>query len=73
MLFRSHVCDEDLAPALELLRSGPLAGELLEAVHPLEAAADQLDRLAHGRLDGKVLLDPTTNPTSSPSVTRSTP
>jgi hypothetical protein len=28
-------------------------------VHPLGAVAEQLDRLASGRLEGKVLLDPT--------------
>jgi (R,R)-butanediol dehydrogenase/meso-butanediol dehydrogenase/diacetyl reductase len=54
----AHVCGEDLAPALEILAGTPLARELLEGVHPLGALADQLERLASGRLDGKVLFDP---------------
>ena len=37
----------------------PLAGELLEGVHPLEAIGEQLDRLASGQVEGKVLFDPT--------------
>jgi (R,R)-butanediol dehydrogenase / meso-butanediol dehydrogenase / diacetyl reductase len=55
----AHVCGEDLAPALDLLTGTPLAAELLEGVHPLGAVADQLERLASGRLEGKVLFDPT--------------
>jgi (R,R)-butanediol dehydrogenase/meso-butanediol dehydrogenase/diacetyl reductase len=55
----AHVCGEDLAPALDLLAGTPLAAELLAGVHPLGALAEQLDRLASGRLEGKVLLDPT--------------
>jgi (R,R)-butanediol dehydrogenase/meso-butanediol dehydrogenase/diacetyl reductase len=53
----AHVCGDDLAPALELLAASPLATELLDGVHPLGAVAEQLDRLASGRLEGKVLLD----------------
>jgi (R,R)-butanediol dehydrogenase/meso-butanediol dehydrogenase/diacetyl reductase len=55
----AHVCGEDLAPALDLLASTPLAQELLEGVHPLGEIAEQLERLASGRLEGKVLFDPT--------------
>jgi (R,R)-butanediol dehydrogenase / meso-butanediol dehydrogenase / diacetyl reductase len=55
----AHVCGSDLAPALELLATTPLATELLEGVHPLGALPEQLDRLAGGRLEGKVLFDPT--------------
>jgi (R,R)-butanediol dehydrogenase / meso-butanediol dehydrogenase / diacetyl reductase len=55
----AHVCGEDLAPALEILRGTPLAGELLEGVLPLGALPEQLDRLAAGQLAGKVLFDPT--------------
>jgi (R,R)-butanediol dehydrogenase/meso-butanediol dehydrogenase/diacetyl reductase len=55
----AHVCDADLAPALELLRTTALAAELLEDVLPLGRLAEQLDRLASGRLEGKVLFDPT--------------
>ena len=54
----AHVCGEDLAPALDLLAGTSLAAELLEGVHPLGAVAEQLDRLASGRLEGKVLVDP---------------
>lgn len=55
----AHVCDTDLAPALEILRTTSLADELLDSVHPLEDIAEQLDRLATGGLEGKVLFDPT--------------
>jgi (R,R)-butanediol dehydrogenase / meso-butanediol dehydrogenase / diacetyl reductase len=54
----AHVCDEDLAPALEILATTGLADELLDSVRPLEDLADQLERLATGRLEGKVLFDP---------------
>lgn len=55
----AHVFAEDLAPALELLRHGTLAAELLDSVHPLDDVAEQLERLATGQLEGKVLFDPT--------------
>jgi (R,R)-butanediol dehydrogenase/meso-butanediol dehydrogenase/diacetyl reductase len=55
----AHVCGEDLAPALDLLATTPLAEELLEGVHPLEAIGEQLDRLASGQVEGKILFDPT--------------
>jgi (R,R)-butanediol dehydrogenase / meso-butanediol dehydrogenase / diacetyl reductase len=55
----AHVCGEDLAPALELLATTSLADELLEGVHPLEAIGEQLDRLASGQVEGKILFDPT--------------
>jgi (R,R)-butanediol dehydrogenase/meso-butanediol dehydrogenase/diacetyl reductase len=55
----AHICDEDLAPALGVLGSTPVAAELLDSVRPLEDVADQLERLATGGLDGKVLFDPT--------------
>ncbi|MES2171284.1 MAG: alcohol dehydrogenase catalytic domain-containing protein [Actinomycetota bacterium] len=54
----AHVFGEDLAPALELLATTGLAHELLDSVHPLEDIAEQLERLATGRLEGKVLFDP---------------
>ena len=54
----AHVGGEDLAPALDLLAGTSLAAELLDGVHPLGAVAEQLDRLSSGRLDGKVLIDP---------------
>jgi (R,R)-butanediol dehydrogenase/meso-butanediol dehydrogenase/diacetyl reductase len=55
----AHVCADDLAPALEILRTTPLGRELLDSVHPLEDVPEQLERLATGQLDGKVLFDPT--------------
>jgi len=55
----AHVFSEDLGPALRLLASSGLADELLDSVHPLADIADQLERLATGRLEGKVLFDPT--------------
>ena len=54
----AHVCGEDLRPALRILAEGPLAAELLDSVRPLDDLADQLQRLAEGRLEGKVLFDP---------------
>lgn len=55
----AHVCGEDLAPALEILCRTRLAEELLDSVRPLDDVPDQLERLATGNLDGKVLFDPT--------------
>jgi (R,R)-butanediol dehydrogenase/meso-butanediol dehydrogenase/diacetyl reductase len=54
----AHVCGEDLASALDILASTRLADELLESVHPLEDLPEQLELLATGRLEGKVLFDP---------------
>jgi (R,R)-butanediol dehydrogenase/meso-butanediol dehydrogenase/diacetyl reductase len=54
----AHVFAQDLVPALELLGRGTLAAELLDSVHPLDAIAEQLERLATGKLEGKVLFDP---------------
>lgn len=54
----AHVCGEDLAPALEILGSTTLGEELLDSVRPLGDIADQLERLATGQLEGKVLFDP---------------
>jgi (R,R)-butanediol dehydrogenase/meso-butanediol dehydrogenase/diacetyl reductase len=55
----AHVCGEDLAPALDILATTRLAEELVEGVHPLDALAEQLDRLASGQVEGKILFDPT--------------
>jgi (R,R)-butanediol dehydrogenase/meso-butanediol dehydrogenase/diacetyl reductase len=63
----AHVCGADLAPALEILATTGLGEELLDSVRPLEDLADQLERLATGRLEGKVLFDPTLPPTSAPT------
>jgi (R,R)-butanediol dehydrogenase / meso-butanediol dehydrogenase / diacetyl reductase len=54
----AHVCGEDLGAALEILASSDLADEVLESVHPLEDLPAQLELLATGRLEGKVLFDP---------------
>jgi (R,R)-butanediol dehydrogenase/meso-butanediol dehydrogenase/diacetyl reductase len=58
----AHVCGQDIQPALEILSSTSLADELLEGVFPLTDLATQLDRLATGQIQGKVLFDP--QPTS---------
>ncbi|GII64355.1 2,3-butanediol dehydrogenase [Sphaerisporangium krabiense] len=54
----AHVCGDDLPSALDLLARSEVAGELLEDVVALDGLTDVLDRLAAGRLDGKVLIDP---------------
>lgn len=54
----AHVCGDDLAPALEILATTSLGDELLDSVRPLEDLAEQLERLATGQLEGKVLFDP---------------
>ncbi len=54
----AHVCGQDLAPALEILRTTGLGAELLDSVHPLDDLPGLLEELASGRLDGKVLFDP---------------
>jgi (R,R)-butanediol dehydrogenase/meso-butanediol dehydrogenase/diacetyl reductase len=54
----AHVFAQDLAPALQLLATSDLGRELLDSVHPLDDIAEQLERLASGRLEGKVLFDP---------------
>jgi len=54
----AHVCAEDLAAALQILEGTALADELLEAVLPLEDLPEQLELLATGQLEGKVLFDP---------------
>jgi (R,R)-butanediol dehydrogenase/meso-butanediol dehydrogenase/diacetyl reductase len=55
----AHVCGEDLAPALAILATTNVGDELLDSVHPLSHLAEQLERLATGQLEGKVLFDPT--------------
>lgn len=56
----AHVCDEDLAPALNILAAGPLGGLLLDGVIALDdLVASGLERLASGVVDGKILVDPT--------------
>ncbi len=55
----AHVCDTDLGAALDILARTGLAAELLDSVRPLDEVAEQLERLATGKLEGKVLFDPT--------------
>ncbi len=54
----AHVCGEDLEPALAILATTNLGTELLDSVHPLGDIADQLELLATGKLEGKVVFDP---------------
>lgn len=54
----AHVCGEDLAPALEILASTNLAEELVEGVYPLSEISTQLELLGSGKVQGKVLFDP---------------
>jgi (R,R)-butanediol dehydrogenase/meso-butanediol dehydrogenase/diacetyl reductase len=54
----AHVCGEDLGPALHILATTGLGTELLDGVLPLDRLAEQLERLATGTLEGKVLFDP---------------
>lgn len=54
----AHVCGQDLAPALEILGSTALAAELIEGVHPLSDISNQLEQLGSGKIQGKVLFDP---------------
>jgi (R,R)-butanediol dehydrogenase/meso-butanediol dehydrogenase/diacetyl reductase len=58
----AHVCGDDLGAALAILASSDLADEVLESVHPLEDLPAQLELLATGRLEGKVLFDPALTP-----------
>jgi (R,R)-butanediol dehydrogenase/meso-butanediol dehydrogenase/diacetyl reductase len=54
----AHVCGQDLAPALEILGSTALAAELVEGVYPLSDISNQLEQLGSGKIQGKVLFDP---------------
>lgn len=54
----AHVCDQDLGLALEILGSTALAAELIEGVHPLSEITNQLELLGSGKIQGKVLFDP---------------
>lgn len=56
----AHVCGEDLEPALHILATTSVGTELLDSVHPLDDITQQLDRLASGELEGKVLFAPGT-------------
>lgn len=54
----AHVCGQDLAPALEIMSKTTLAAELIEGVYPLSQISEQLELLATGKIQGKVLFDP---------------
>jgi (R,R)-butanediol dehydrogenase/meso-butanediol dehydrogenase/diacetyl reductase len=54
----AHVCDHDLGPALEILGNTSLATELIEGVYPLSDLVNQLEALGAGKIQGKVLFDP---------------
>jgi (R,R)-butanediol dehydrogenase/meso-butanediol dehydrogenase/diacetyl reductase len=54
----AHVCGEDLAASLEILESSTLAEELIEGVYPLSEISNQLELLSTGKIQGKVLFDP---------------
>jgi len=54
----AHVCDQDLGLALEILGSTTLAAELIEGVYPLSEITNQLELLGSGKIQGKVLFDP---------------
>jgi (R,R)-butanediol dehydrogenase/meso-butanediol dehydrogenase/diacetyl reductase len=54
----AHVCAADMPEAIAILGSTNLADELLDSVRPLEELPEQLERLATGRIEGKVLFDP---------------
>lgn len=54
----AHVCDQDLRPALEILSTTNLANELIEGVYPLSQISEQLELLGSGKIQGKVLFDP---------------
>jgi (R,R)-butanediol dehydrogenase/meso-butanediol dehydrogenase/diacetyl reductase len=55
----AHVCDEDLAAALDLLTANPLAELLVDRIVPLaDVVAAGFEPLAAGTVSGKVLVDP---------------
>jgi (R,R)-butanediol dehydrogenase/meso-butanediol dehydrogenase/diacetyl reductase len=54
----AHVCADDMPDALRILASTGLAEEMLDSVRALEELPAQLDRLATGLIEGKVLFDP---------------
>ncbi|UOR01352.1 alcohol dehydrogenase catalytic domain-containing protein [Leucobacter allii] len=54
----AHVCAADMPESLTILGTTKLADELLDSVRPLRELPDQLERLATGRIEGKVLFDP---------------
>jgi (R,R)-butanediol dehydrogenase/meso-butanediol dehydrogenase/diacetyl reductase len=54
----AHVCGDDLGAALDILAEGVVGPELVERVVGLDGLTAELDLLASGKLEGKVLIDP---------------
>ncbi|MDR7172347.1 threonine dehydrogenase-like Zn-dependent dehydrogenase [Nocardia kruczakiae] len=54
----AHVCDTDLPAALDILADGVIGGEFIEPAVALDQLGTSLDRLAAGRVEGKILIDP---------------
>jgi (R,R)-butanediol dehydrogenase/meso-butanediol dehydrogenase/diacetyl reductase len=54
----AHVCGEDVEPAFEILATSSLGQGLLEGVFGLDQLENQLNELASGKIQGKVLFDP---------------
>ncbi|MFE5286778.1 zinc-binding dehydrogenase [Nocardia sp. NPDC056611] len=54
----AHVCDTDLPAALRILADSPLGGEFSRAPVGLDHLSASLDDLAAGRVEGKILIDP---------------
>lgn len=60
----AHICETDMASAVKLLAElGPRALELIEVVTTLERLPGWLEKLAQGKVDGKILVDPTASGT----------
>ncbi|MFD4957799.1 zinc-binding dehydrogenase [Microbacterium sp. NPDC058389] len=53
----AHVGNSDMEDAIDILSSTNLGAELLDSVHTLEELPQELDRLARGQVDGKVIFD----------------
>jgi (R,R)-butanediol dehydrogenase/meso-butanediol dehydrogenase/diacetyl reductase len=62
----AHICEQDLEPALRILANTNLGAEMLDSVRPLSDLAEQLELLARGGLEGKVLFDPALDATTLP-------
>nr|WP_063920922.1 alcohol dehydrogenase catalytic domain-containing protein [Nocardia mikamii] len=54
----AHICDTDLPAALDILAHGVIGGEFVEPAVALDQLGTSLDRLAAGRVEGKILIDP---------------
>jgi (R,R)-butanediol dehydrogenase/meso-butanediol dehydrogenase/diacetyl reductase len=55
----AHICDADLAPALDILADGTLGYEMLDAVIGLDDLVERgLAPLSAGKVEGKILVSP---------------